>query len=224
MHLSRALGVVELLLLVTGLVQFVAPWLGAVAFCVFAWIVLALRYVGGSLVIARRQSANPGLRPSTSSVRRIPAWVHSVSDLTPILAAATGMFASLNYLGPSAVQDTGDSPLEVLILVFVALDNSQVLAVVIGILGWLVLHVGYAHLYQRIDALSLGRAFPFPGTPQATSVEYLYLGAPLGATFATSDVEVRTRRARWAVMSHTILAFLYNAVVIGVVVKLITGS
>lgn len=35
---------------------------------------------------------------------------------------------------------------------------------------------------------------------------------------------MRTRRARWAVMSHTILAFLYNAVVIGVVVKLITGS
>lgn len=46
----------------------------------------------------------------------------------------------------------------------------------------------------------------------------------IGATFATSDVEVRSSRTRWIVMTHTVLAFLYNAVVVGVVVKLLTGG
>ena len=60
-----------------------------------------------------------------------------------------------------------------------------------------------------------------PGRPGA---EYLYLGVTIGATFATSDVEVRSSRTRWIVMTHTVLAFLYNAVVVGVVVKLLTGG
>ena len=53
-------------------------------------------------------------------------------------------------------------------------------------------------------------------------MEYLYLGMTIGATFATSDVEVCARHARWAVMSHTVLAFGYNAITIGVVVRLLT--
>ncbi|CAM2947068.1 DUF1345 domain-containing protein [Actinomyces slackii] len=224
MHLSRSLAVVEILLLLAGVAQFLAPTLGLAAICVLSWIFLAAAYVIGSLEIARRQKADPTLRLSPSSVRGFPTWVRGLSDLTPILAAATGLLSAVSYLGPTASTEVGDSALRGLIDLFLALDDSEFLTIIIGTLGWFVLHVGYAHLYQRIDMLSRGRAFAFPATPQASSVEYLYLGMTLGATFGTSDVTVRSRRARWAVMSHTILAFLYNAVVIAVVVRLLTGN
>ena len=54
--------------------------------------------------------------------------------------------------------------------------------------------------------------------------DYMYFAITIGTTFATSDVEVRSSRTRWIVMTHTVLAFLYNAVVVGVVVKLLTGG
>lgn len=94
----------------------------------------------------------------------------------------------------------------------------------IGVLGWLVLHIGFAQMYERHDQLEAHGGFRFPGTRTPASAEYLYLGMTIGATFATSDVEVRSSRTRWIVMTHTVLAFLYNAVVVGVVVKLLTGG
>ncbi len=224
MHLSRGLGVIEVLLLVAGIGQLLGPSAGITAVCVLAWIVLATAYVVGSLLIARRHGARPHLQPSPRTVRRLPSWVHSLSDLTPMLAAATGLAAALKFLGAAAADASGDSLLSGLIYLLAVLDESQALTVVIGVLGWLVLHIGYAQLYQRLDALSRGRAFFFPATKQATSVEYLYLGFTIGATFATSDVEVCLRPARWAVMSHTVVAFGYNAVAIGVIVRLLTGS
>ena len=50
---------------------------------------------------------------------------------------------------------------------------------------------------------------------------------PLCATFATSDVEVRTRRMRLLVATHSVISFFYNAVVVAaafaVLQRLATG-
>ena len=112
MHLSRGLGVIEILLLGTGIAQLLAPSAGLTAVCVFAWIALATAYVLGSLMVARRHETHPELRPSPAAMRRLPAWAHTLSDLTPILAAATGLATALNFLGPAATATEGDSPLE----------------------------------------------------------------------------------------------------------------
>ena len=44
-----------------------------------------------------------------------------------------------------------------------------------------------------------------------------------GVTFATSDVEVVSRRMRWHVLVHSILSFAYNTAVIAIVVNVVSN-
>ena len=166
----------------------------------------------GALVLANLSSK--GL----SSGDDAPIW------LRLFWAAATGLITAVGYLSDPSDTVTGTSLADDVSRLYLALDRSQALTVLIGVLGWLVLHIGFAQMYERHDRLEAHGGFRFPGTRTPTSAEYLYLGMMIGATFATSDVEVRSSRTRWIVMTHTVLAFLYNAVVVGVVVKLLTGG
>ena len=232
MYRSRALAVVEVLLLAAGLAQLLSSRLIIIAVGALSWVVLALVYVVGSLWVARgdrpgEEADRGGRAPSEGSGSRPPGrhpWLRSLSDLTPLLAAATGLIAAIDYLDEPDGVATGTSLADDVSRLYLALDRSQALTVLIGVLGWLVLHIGFAQMYERHDRLEAHGGFRFPGTRAPTSAEYLYLGMMIGATFATSDVEVRSSRTRWIVMTHTVLAFLYNAVVVGVVVKLLTGG
>ena len=235
MYRSRALAVIEVVLLAAGLAQMLFSQLAVIAVGALSWVVLALVYVVGSLWVARgdhpgdhgEHADEGGRAPSAGSAFRPPGrhpWLRSLSDLTPLLAAATGLIAAIDYLDEPDGVATGTSLADDVSRLYLALDRSQVLTVLIGVLGWLVLHIGFAQMYERHDRLEAHSGFRFPGTGAPTSAEYLYLGMMIGATFATSDVEVRSSRTRWIVMTHTVLAFLYNAVVVGVVVKLLTGG
>lgn len=232
MYRSRALAVVEVLLLVAGLTQMLFSELVVTAVGALSWVALALVYVVGSLWVARgdrpgEEADRGGRAPSEGPGSRPPGrhpWLRSLSDLTPLLAAATGLIAAIDYLDEPDGVATGASLADDVSRLYLALDRSQALTVLIGVLGWLVLHIGFAQMYERHDRLEAHGGFRFPGTRAPTSAEYLYLGVTIGATFATSDVEVRSSRTRWIVMTHTVLAFLYNAVVVGVVVKLLTGG
>ena len=231
MYRSRALAVIEVVLLAAGLAQMLFSQLAVIAVGALSWVVLALVYVVGSLWVARGdhpgEGADRGRAPSAGSGSRPPGrhpWLRSLSDLTPLLAAATGLITAVSYLSDPSDTVTGTSLADDVSRLYLALDRSQVLTVLIGVLGWLVLHIGFAQMYERYDRLEAHGGFRFPGTRTPTSAEDLYLGMMIGATFATSDVEVRSSRTRWIVMTHTVLAFLYNAVVVGVVVKLLTGG
>lgn len=232
MYRSRALAVVEVLLLVAGLTQMLFSELVVTAVGALSWVALALVYVVGSLWVARgdrpgEEADRGGRAPSEGPGSRPPGrhpWLRSLSDLTPLLAAATGLITAVGYLSDPSDTVTGTSLADDVSRLYLALDRSQALTVLIGVLGWLVLHIGFAQMYERYDRLEAHGGFRFPGTGAPTSAEYLYLGVTIGATFATSDVEVRSSRTRWIVMTHTVLAFLYNAVVVGVVVRLLTGG
>ena len=232
MYRSHALAVVEVLLLVAGLTQMLFSELVVTAVGALSWVALALVYVVGSLWVARgdrpgEEADRGGRAPSEGPGSRPPGrhpWLRSLSDLTPLLAAATGLITAISYLSDPSDTVTGTSLADDVSRLYLALDRSQALTVLIGVLGWLVLHIGFAQMYERHDRLEAHGGFRFPGTRTPTSAEYLYLGMMIGATFATSDVEVRSSRTRWIVMTHTVLAFLYNAVVVGVVVKLLTGG
>lgn len=232
MYQSRALAVSEVLLLAAGLAQVLAPRLIVAAVGALAWVVLSVVYIVESLRVARRdrpgEGGDEGAGDRTPSEPRMPASyrarLRQLSDLTPLLAALTGLITAVIHLNDPTVNVTGTSPVDNICRLYLALDRSQALTVLIGVPGWLVLHIGFAQMYERYDQLESHRGFRFPGAAAPTSVEYLYLGMTIGATFATSDVEVRSSRTRWIVMTHTVLAFLYNAIVVGVVVKLLTDG
>ena len=55
------------------------------------------------------------------------------------------------------------------------------------------------------------------------TTDYVYFALTLGTTFATSDATVTSRRLRWTMTVHSILSFFYNAIVMAIAFKIITG-
>ncbi len=102
-------------------------------------------------------------------------------------------------------------------------DESEISALVTGlgvivmICAWMLLHVGYAYYYARLGDLR------FPDTPTPQLIDFLYFAFTIGVSFAVSDVEVCSRPLRWHVTVHSVVSFLYNAVVLAIAISIITG-
>ena len=94
--------------------------------------------------------------------------------------------------------------------------------------AWMLLHVGYASFYRHLDDEEPSTFQPGPGLrflheTRGTTVDYLYFAVTLGVSFASSDVEVLTRRMRWHVLVHEVVSFFYNAAVLAIAISVITG-
>ncbi len=88
--------------------------------------------------------------------------------------------------------------------------------------AWLLLHAGYARYYAQLyhDAAAPG-GLRFPDDARPAVVDLAYFALSIGTSFAVSDVEVTSRRAR-VVMGHSVVGFFYNTLVIAVVVGVLT--
>lgn len=82
-------------------------------------------------------------------------------------------------------------------------------------LSWCLLQVGFAHAYQDVYGKA-GGGLEFPGEEPPTFLSFLYFSFTVGTSFATSDVAVVSDRVRRLVLVHSIMAFLYNAIVVAV--------
>ncbi len=109
------------------------------------------------------------------------------------------------------------------------------LSVMAVILSWLLLHTAYGQHYARLyyeDTDSHGRPFPgglrrgfvFPGTPEPTYEDFLYVSFAIGLTYAMSDVNVTNEVQRRTVFIHSIISFFFYSTVLGVVLNAIVTS
>ncbi|MGD0051211.1 MAG: DUF1345 domain-containing protein [Vulcanimicrobiaceae bacterium] len=96
-------------------------------------------------------------------------------------------------------------------------------------LGWLVVHTTYtfryAHLYwydDDGDGTACG-GITFPGTPEPSDYDFAYFAFCIGASFAVSDPQVTETRVRREIITHSIISFAYNSVIIGLVINLFAG-
>ena len=98
------------------------------------------------------------------------------------------------------------------------LANGLSFAVVTS--AWLVTVVAYAVHYARHD---LGRdGLLFPGKDEgAIFWDYLYLSGQVSATFSTGDITVTSTRARRVVLGHSLIAFLFNTVIIALLITIL---
>jgi hypothetical protein len=62
----------------------------------------------------------------------------------------------------------------------------------------------------------------FPGDKEPGQLDFAYFSFTVGTSFAASDVKVTSRASRRVVLGHTILSFVYNTVLIAVVINVIT--
>ncbi|MEU4532527.1 DUF1345 domain-containing protein [Micromonospora ureilytica] len=97
-----------------------------------------------------------------------------------------------------------------------------VLAVVVVVTTWTLIAVVFAVHYAREDAQDAGFAFPGtdPQNPPGLS-DYWYLAVQVSTAYNSADVTVTTRHLRTAVSAHAVVAFVFNTVLIALLVSLL---
>ncbi len=100
-----------------------------------------------------------------------------------------------------------------------------VLAVTTVIASWVSVNVAfavhYATCYHRRDDGAPG--LDFPGTRDPTLPDFAYLSFAVGTTVGTTDVVVTSTRMRRRVLVHSLLAFVYNTVLVALVLSVVVG-
>ena len=101
--------------------------------------------------------------------------------------------------------------------------HSLALGMVALTLSWLYLHALFAAPYAPLYWLSDG-GLEFPGGKDPDWLEFLYLSFTIGMTAQVSDVTTSSAAMRRMVLVHALVAFAFNAAIIGVAVNLLAGS
>lgn len=109
----------------------------------------------------------------------------------------------------------------VLLVTFNAELGRNPLIVVLGLAvvaaSWVMVVISFALAYLRHNTLHDG--LEFPGDEQPDWIDYIYLSVQVSTTFATSDVTVRTTRLRRQVTLHSLIAFVFNTVIVALLVS-----
>jgi uncharacterized membrane protein len=104
------------------------------------------------------------------------------------------------------------------------------LSVIAVVLSWLLLHTAFGQHYSRLcydDTDNQGRPFPegwrwgfnFPGTPEPTYLDFLYVSFTIALTYAMSDVSVTNEVQRRVILALSIISFFFYSTVLGVVLN-----
>lgn len=172
----------------------------------FVWEGLAAFYLIGVFGVARWISIR---KSSTAVTERIGA-LDTLSWVLPLGSSVAGINAAVLVLSGYG---GGDEP------------NTFVVAIAgsVGIIfSWLLLHVGFAQIYESSYASDPdGPNITFPKRSVPLFADFLYFSFTIGTAFATSDARVDTSRSRWIVMIHSIVSFLYNALVVAVAFQIL---
>lgn len=206
-----------MLLAMAGVVLLVVLWVASVppkvtVLTLVAWDALALLFVARQ-VHAMRRGRTATEQPSDWL---LPARWMRFRFGAVVLASAAGLSSGLLIVTVDSIEaELEDS--------FASLSAIRALAAVAVVLAWLILHSGYSMHYANLYFERVG-GIRFPGVETPNFLDFAYFAFTIGATFATSDVEITDRRIRHAVLWHSVLAFFYNAAVIGIAIGAFTGK
>ena len=138
--------------------------------------------------------------------------------LVVLSAVVFGLVSAVAIIGHGPKAQT---PLE--------LGEAYGLAVIAISAGWLLVHTvytfRYAHLYwfdDDGDGTECG-GIKFPGTEEPSDWDFAYFSFCIGASFAVSDPQVTETRVRREVITHSVISFAYNSVIVGMMVNLFAG-
>jgi uncharacterized membrane protein len=95
------------------------------------------------------------------------------------------------------------------------LITASALAIV---LGWFVVHsmfmLRYAHLFYEHD-----NGIDFPGGAEPSYHDFAYLAFTVGTAFAVSDTAVKAAKIRRTVIVHSMVSYVFGAVIIGMAIN-----
>ncbi len=222
---SSTLGLlVEVLLVLLGLGTILGGVSVFATCCIVAWIVLALIYVAIILWFAWCVRLVPDQTDTQETALVLPSWLVFLLGWTPVIAAFMGLTGGLTeQVSPDQIADQITQLLTTdrdtaLRIAGVAIDAVTVL---MAVLGWSLLHLGYARHYERLDHL-YGSAIEFPGTRMPSSPTTCTSPSPSAppsppptSTWCRAACAGQWRRIRcWP--------YFYNAIVMAIAFKILT--
>ncbi len=100
--------------------------------------------------------------------------------------------------------------------------NALVVSAIFG--GWALLQTAFTLHYARVyytDSEKPG-GLDFPGGPP-DDLDFAYFAFGVGISGQVSDVSTTSQRMRRLVLAHSILSFVYNLAILGLMVNLLAG-
>ncbi len=196
------------------------PSVGGWLATLMAWLLLALIHAGLTWWVFRRRSgddlrralraafpdrvaggdgAHAPARPWFSSNGDAPSWSVTLSLLALMGVGALVLTPALRELS-----------------VFLALGVLLVVASLVNVV------VMYAVQYALVDHAR--PALEFPGEQERSFEDYLYVSLGVQTMFGVSDVTVLTTRMRRIVNGHSVIAFVFNTVILAMLVSLLVAG
>jgi hypothetical protein len=191
--------VLQATLVVLGLLFIVAPTSSASAGLLVAWCGVGTVYAAGVWVVlwaAGRWAATDG-PPLIMELGLVP---RTISLAATIFTSAVGVVATVQHI----FLEPDDALTPVL----------NVVGIWAMLLAWMLLHWGFAQLYLQLYYRAGDQPLRFPGTSAPGILEFAYFAYTVAVSLAASDVEVRDRRMRWRVMTHSVIGFFVNGLII----------
>jgi uncharacterized membrane protein len=107
-------------------------------------------------------------------------------------------------------------------------DSGRVALTVIGLLtvalSWMIVHTVFALHYAHEYYTAPEGGIDFKNDDERPDYQdFAYIAFTVGMTFQVSDTDVQARRIRRTVIRHALLAYLFGAVILAVVVNLIAS-
>lgn len=108
-----------------------------------------------------------------------------------------------------------------------AAPQTLALSLLTVAMAWAMTHTAftfrYAHLYYREDTEGAGGVC-FPGGDPPTYFDFAYFAFTVGMCFQVSDVTVTGARVRRTLLLHAVISFIYNTVLLALVLNLVFGA
>lgn len=173
-----------------------------------AWDLGSLVLLGfASAIIVRADSRETRRRAASYDPGRTLVWILVIAASTVSLFAAAVLVRRPHATGASSA-------------LYVALCVATVA------ISWLVTHSGftlrYAHLFYRGDDQPGG--LEFPGGEPPDDLDFAYFAFTVAMCFQVSDVTISSRAIRRTVLAQAMLAFLYNSVILALILNLVAGQ
>lgn len=145
--------------------------------------------------------------PRTRSERRLITWTGSGTRSWALTAA---FFALAVVLTIALVEELRTNPVIIV---------SSLLVVATG---WTMVVYAYAVAYLRKAVESGG--LEFPEQPHPLWSDYFYVSVQIMTTFSSSDVTVTTTAMRRTVTGHSLIAFIFNTVIVALLVSTLLAA
>jgi uncharacterized membrane protein len=120
----------------------------------------------------------------------------------------------------------------VLLLINKDIEPLDLVVAITGMfLSWFLVHttfsMRYAHLYygdnKKGHSNKKGAGLEFPGDDEPDFIDFAYFSFVLGMTFQVSDVEISDRKIRRLSLLHSLIAFIFNTVIVALTINALAG-